>query len=212
MLKPVDDFVTTSPDQLSDKSLNYMIDRALFYQRSTIIENKCHYELAHKYENYNLTMNVIVSILSTIVGTSIFTTLLKTKSTEENYSIIIVVTGFLSVTAAVLSTLQTVLRFADKATKHKKSANEFEVVFNLIQTFLMKYISLQSTPTEQLRTKALEEMNKIMALSSAASKDAPTIPTNIIRKHSIMPEPLAKPQTATSGVIPPDFPTQNNED
>jgi len=73
-----------------------------------------HYNSAKPLSKLNSYLGVPVVILTTFVGTTVFTTLNK----EVDVWIKVLV-GMISVLAAVLSSIQTFLKYSDKAEKHR---------------------------------------------------------------------------------------------
>lgn len=76
-----------------------------------------HYEAAKAYERLNFFLGVPVVALSTLVGTTVFATLGQSLS-----PIVQICVGLVSVAAAVLAGIQTFLRFAERAEKHRSVA------------------------------------------------------------------------------------------
>jgi hypothetical protein len=77
-----------------------------------------HYKMADRLGRANLRLGVPVVVLSTIIGTSVFATL----KNQVDFRIRIAV-GMISVLMAVLASLQTFLRYAERAEKHRSAAN-----------------------------------------------------------------------------------------
>lgn len=83
-----------------------------------------HYESARKFRGLHLKIGIPAIALSTLVGTSIFASL--GIATGENWFFLIkIATGLLSVSAAVLMGLQTFLKYAEQAEKHRTSGARF---------------------------------------------------------------------------------------
>ena len=76
-----------------------------------------HYALCTRLSRSNIRFGVPVVVLTTFVGTSVFATLQHHVNTELK-----VVIGMVSVLAAVLASLQTFLRFGERAEKHRTAA------------------------------------------------------------------------------------------
>lgn len=90
------------------------------WQRAIRICHKAHIRSAAHMNRRNRAMGIIVVILSTIVGTSVFATL---DSSPEVWVKIIV--GILSVTAAVFAGLQTFLNYSEKEEMHKQASQKY---------------------------------------------------------------------------------------
>lgn len=76
-----------------------------------------HYELSTRLSRSNIRFGVPVVVLTTFVGTSVFATLQH----PVNLALKITV-GMVSVLAALLASLQTFLRFGERAEKHRTAA------------------------------------------------------------------------------------------
>jgi hypothetical protein len=76
-----------------------------------------HYSLASRLSRSNIRFGVPVVVLTTFVGTSVFATL------EHHVNLALrIMVGMVSVLAAVLASLQTFLRFGERAEKHRTAA------------------------------------------------------------------------------------------
>ena len=80
----------------------------------------CHYESAKALERMNCWLGIPSVILSTVIGTSIFATL--NESVNIRVQILL---GLVSVVAAVLTGLQTFLRFSERSEKHRAVAARY---------------------------------------------------------------------------------------
>jgi hypothetical protein len=76
-----------------------------------------HYALCTRLSRSNIRFGVPVVVLTTFVGTSVFATLQHHVTTGLK-----VLIGMVSVLAAVLASLQTFLRFGERAEKHRTAA------------------------------------------------------------------------------------------
>ncbi|HEX4323211.1 MAG TPA: SLATT domain-containing protein [Gaiellaceae bacterium] len=76
-----------------------------------------HYALCTRLSRSNIRFGVPVVVLTTFVGTSVFATLQHHVNTGLK-----IVIGLVSVLAAVLASLQTFLRFGERAEKHRTAA------------------------------------------------------------------------------------------
>lgn len=76
-----------------------------------------HYELCTRLSRSNIRFGVPVVVLTTFVGTSVFATLQHHVDVALRIAV-----GLISVLAAVLASLQTFLRFGERAEKHRTAA------------------------------------------------------------------------------------------
>lgn len=79
-----------------------------------------HYECARRFERLHLWLGLPAIALSTLVGTAVFSSL--EKSADAKLQIIV---GLLSVLAAVLTGLQTFLRYGELGDKHRLAGARF---------------------------------------------------------------------------------------
>lgn len=89
---------------------------------------KSHYNASNRLRRYSTKLGVLVIILSSIVGTSIFISVTKEQGTFWK-----ILTGFIAVSVVILSALQTFLKFDEKSESHVKTANELRSVNKNIQ-------------------------------------------------------------------------------
>jgi hypothetical protein len=83
--------------------------------------HRAHNRSAAFYETWSQRLGIIATVLSTIVGTTVFATL---QESAPHMGIKIIL-GVLSITSAVIAALQTYLRFPELAQKHGKAAIDF---------------------------------------------------------------------------------------
>src|SRR4051794_32317862 len=91
---------------------------------------RAHFLVANHLTQLNRWLGVPVVILSSIVGTTVFATLEKEVAVGIKVAV-----GLTSVTAAVLSALQTFLGFAERAEKHRDSGSRYGTIRRKIEAF-----------------------------------------------------------------------------
>lgn len=124
------------------------------------------YRAAQFYSKFNIFLGVPVAILATLVGTSVFATL------SNNVDISLrIVTGIVSILAAILASLQTFLGFSDRAAKHRQAASLYGSVKREIQE---KLVVNQGESTEL--NKALAGIRERM---DALAEETPPVPVRI---------------------------------
>ena len=87
------------------------------------ISQQAHYAIANRLGKYNIWFGIPVVVLATLVGTSVFATLQKDVRTSLR-----ILVGVVSVLAAVLASLQTFLRFQERAERHRASAEDWSQI------------------------------------------------------------------------------------
>jgi hypothetical protein len=131
--------------------------------------HEAHYVCAKNLEGLNLKFGLPTVILSTIVGTSVFASL---DSSTDNW--IKLGLGLLSITSAVLASLQTFLGYAARAEKHKTAAVKYGALRREIKEVL-DFCS-ESEPVTK------EFMNNLRKRWDAIDSETPTVPEKVYRK------------------------------
>jgi hypothetical protein len=143
-----------------------------------------HYRLADRCRRRNVALGVPVVVLSTVVGTSLFATLNET-SVDSDVRLTI---GVVSVAAAVLASLQTFLRFAERAERHVLAADWYSAVRRGADEALALPPVARKPPAEYLPT-VRKEMSRI-------GQQAPEIPaplwSRLAAEHGVDDGSLAR--------------------
>jgi hypothetical protein len=126
------------------------------------VSQEAHYARATRLADYNIWFGVPVVALATFVGTSVFATLQENVGIELRIAV-----GSISVLAAVLASLQTFLRFQERAEKHRVSAELWAAIRREIDQMLAlhpEYLAERSDPK-----KYLDDLRRRMDEVSAQS-------------------------------------------
>jgi len=128
----------------------------------------CHYEAAKPlfYANYCLGIPVIA--LTTFIGTSVFATL--EKQVDLRIRLVVAIT---SVIAAVLASLQTFLRFTERAEKHRTIAAQAGSIRREVELLLA---------TKGNTVLEAERLDSIRNQVDKLAQDAPSIPEWVWKK------------------------------
>jgi hypothetical protein len=102
-----------------------------------------HNQACTYYHRLGRLLGIAVVVLSSVVGTAIFASLQSSPDTRLR-----ILTGLLSVTAAVLSTLQMFLRYGDLADKHHVAAQAYGTLRRKLELRLVTMPA--ETPAEYL--------------------------------------------------------------
>ena len=132
------------------------------WQRRAAVGQEAHYARATRLADFNIWFGVPVVALATLVATSVFATLQEDIRIEPR-----IVVGFISALAAVLASLQTFLRFQERAEKHRVSAELWAAVRREIDEMLAlhpEYLAERSDPK-----KYLDDLRRRMDEVSAQS-------------------------------------------
>jgi hypothetical protein len=93
------------------------------WDKRAAASSEAHYALAGRLAGRNIQLGLPVVVLTTIIGTSVFATLQQEVGTGWRIGI-----GVVSVLAAVLASVQTFLRFAERAEQHRAAAENWAAI------------------------------------------------------------------------------------
>lgn len=147
-----------------------IIETAHQYWRSYAILGRAHYVAWERAARKNTWLGIPVVVTTTIVGTAIF------GSIQENPAIgWKVAAGLLSLSAAVLSALQTTLKYSELAEKHKMAGAKYSAVRRRLDLFILKH----SGQLAEHREAALQELEEIMTKIAELAEESPSLPDTV---------------------------------
>lgn len=129
-----------------------------------------HYETARRFDTLHLWLGLPAIVFSAVVGTTVFASLAR-----DTYIGLQIFAGLMSVTAAVLTALQTFLKYSELSEKHRVAGAKFANMKHQIEL----HSSIQPSTSDEMRQKLViveEHWSKIR-------EESPTIPSRIW--HSI---------------------------
>jgi len=132
-----------------------------------------HYESGRLYERRHYFIGVPSIILSTVVGTAVFSSLVK-YSESVNITFLTIGVGLLSITSAVLTALQTFLNYKDLAERHKISGAKF--------ADLKHKVEIIATFTSRDDSELKEKLEAIENEWVKIREESPNFPTKIWNK------------------------------
>ena len=103
----------------------------IWYKRAEAC-HKCHFLASHRYSRYNYMIGIPTILFTTVVGTSVFASL-STKSISVTATVVI---GFVSIMAAILSSLQTFLGFSERADRHRDAGVKYGTIGRKMELML----------------------------------------------------------------------------
>ena len=120
-----------------------------------------HYGLAAQLARFNVVLGVPVVILTTFVGTSVFASIGSSVDTRVR-----IVVGSISVVAAIIASLQTFLRFAERGEKHRTAAEPASIRREIDEMLALhpNYLATHGDPKEYL-DNLRRRMDRIAAQS-----------------------------------------------
>jgi hypothetical protein len=122
-----------------------------------------HYESAKSFEHLNYWIGVPAALFSAFVGTSVFASIGKTV--DARFQIVV---GLVSVLTTVLSSVQTFLRFSEKAENHRVAAARYGALRREVEEIL----TVGENITKDIITPLRREIDKL-------AEEAPHIPSRI---------------------------------
>lgn len=128
-----------------------------------------HYEAANHLKKLNYWYGIPVVVITSIVGTSVFSSINSTEVFDNTTSIAL---GAISVVAAVLSSLQTFLNFSERAEKHRITAARYGIARRALESILVR-------ATDDVTQ---DDIAKIQKEIDSLAADAPNISTRVFEK------------------------------
>lgn len=130
-----------------------------------------HYSSETFLNNLHLILGVPATIFAAVVGTAVFSSLANSVSIWLKITV-----GLFSIITAVLSGLQTFLRFSEKAERHRKTAVDYGAVRRLIEQHLVYTdhltYEISNNIREHLDTIAAEAPNVSARIWARAQRKA----------------------------------------
>jgi hypothetical protein len=129
---------------------------------------KAHYKDAEKLKRNKMLLGLPTVILTTVVGTSVFASINQSSDYDNTYYPIVV--GILSITAAILASLQTFLNYSEKSEKHLNAARKLSSLKKEVQQNLITLEKSDEVYNEfilYVRTKWDEIINEAPLISKS---------------------------------------------
>lgn len=133
--------------------------------------HKCHFLASHRYSRYNYWIGIPTIMFTTVVGTSIFASL----SMDSRSVTATIVIGFVSIMAAILSSLQTFLGFPERADRHRDAGIKYGTIGRKME-LLLNENEMPDGPDAVALKKELDDLG-------AAS---PKIPLDILKSFGTL--------------------------
>jgi len=143
-------------------------ERAILQQwmGSLDLAQNAHYTTATHYEKRHYQIGVPVVVMSTVVGTTVLTTL----SGPHQGSVVGILTAVVSISAAVLSAIQTFFGYSVRAERHRSAAGQFGILKRKVERLL-------NFPTDEREFKRL--VLELVRTWDELSKASPVVPQAI---------------------------------
>lgn len=136
----------------------------------------CHFAATNHLRKLHYHLGIPSIFLSTLVGTSIFATLEQHDGNKWMHIIV----GLVSVCAAGLSTIQTFLRFEERAERHRTAATQYARLGRMMEQFYLLYHDYEIVELHRLISEIREQLDDL-------DKNSPEIPQHIwIRRAELV--------------------------
>jgi hypothetical protein len=131
-----------------NENIPHLVDMNLLrrWQFAIRLTHKAHIKASAAAERLNRAIGIPVVILSTITGTTIFASIDNSPSMTAKITV-----GLLSVTAAVLASLQTWLNYSGRAERHRSAALQYGSLRRIVEELLATFSDDHPCPSERLR-------------------------------------------------------------
>lgn len=129
-----------------------------------------HYDAAVRAEHRNYQLGIPVIVLSAIVGSAIFVSLEKDPSTYVR-----IIVGLLSLGSVVLASLQTFLKWSERAEKHREAGARFGALLKEVEQH-------KAIPPEDDETLT-RWCNSLRVRWDELSMESPTVAKDLWQKH-----------------------------
>lgn len=147
-----------------------------------------HYECAKQFENQHQLLGYPTVILSAITGTTYVSTLNDSANSWARSAAVL-----LSLAVTVLVSLQTFLRYAERAEKHKDAATEFGKLRRELEQIIANVPEAGKISEDQ--------MESVRVKWGELSTHAPSIPNKIYTR--MFGKVWHKPDGTEKGMVPP---------
>jgi hypothetical protein len=137
------------------------------YRRNCEVISRAHYLSSDELRKRHLQLGIPVLIASTFVGTTIFGTLQSEPAIGWK-----IATGVISIGAALLAGLQTLLNFSERVEKHKSAGASYSAIRRELELFQLRF---QHSPEGQ-RNEALAALEKLHHELTKLGQETPNIP------------------------------------
>jgi hypothetical protein len=162
-----------------------LIDKAAIYQEYAATLANAHFSMADYCRRNHLRLGVLATSISTLVGTAVFAGLVTQLRIADNQTGLQALRGWLlfsylvvalfSVSAPVLTGLQTFLKYSEQAEKHKATATAYSRLRQQVDIF-----RLRLTGESQMdRPSAFKEFQDIVSEFGVVAENSPPLPDRV---------------------------------
>ena len=150
--------------------MDEIIGKARQYWQDYALLGRAHYMAWEHFSRLNKWFGIPVVVTSTVVGTAIFGTIQQDPDIRWKLA-----AGLLSLTAAVLSALQTTLKYAELAEKHKVAGARYAALRRRLDLFILKH----GGEAETDRAESLLELEDVLTRVGELAEESPSLPDKL---------------------------------
>jgi len=164
-----------------------LIEKALVYQEFAATRSNAYYGMADFCRRSHMRLGVVATIASTLVGTAVFAGL-ATRANSNNSAALqslggwglvgFLIVALFSISAPVLTGLQTFLKYSEQAEKHKVTAVGYDLLRQRLDLFMLRF---RDAP-DASRDAALKHLEEIVGEFGRIAEGSLTISDNVYDK------------------------------
>jgi hypothetical protein len=158
MTEPMNRQTTSSPDVLVQE-----------WFRRARQNQRIHYQCADYYARRSMLLGVPAVVISTTVGSAVFASI-----EHEASGLIKIALGLLSIVAAVLAGLQTLLSYSERAERHRVTSAKYSSV--------RRQLELLAAVTDLTTSAAAAKLASVQQALDACADGAPQVPQHVANR------------------------------
>ncbi len=198
-----------------------ILKKALIYQEFAATKSNAYYATADYYRRNHMRLGIVATIVSALVGTALFAGLARQFGTDGKQAVGGSASGWLwvafafiallSISAPVLTGLQTFLKYSEQAEKHKATAVSYDHLRSRLDVFMLRFVGQPDSE----RANALKEFQVIVDEFGSVGESSATIPDHVYdaaaaKRRRLRPAP-DESWPELLGSKPGDRPTKSDE-
>jgi hypothetical protein len=161
-----------------------ILEKAVSYQEFAATKANAYYATAHYYRSNHMRLGIVATIVSALVGTALFAGLAtqfqadgkQTSLNLHGWTILgFCLVALLSISAPVLTGLQTFLKYSEQAESHRATAIGYDGLRQRLDLFRLTF---EDAPDSE-QANALKEFGSIIEEFESVAKNSPTIPDRV---------------------------------
>ena len=162
-----------------EENTNAIIVRAKIYQSRCEKLGRAHHIQSEYLKKWNQRLVVPAIVLSAIVGTTLFVTIILSK----DYIWLKVLLGMFSLASAVLATIESRLGFSDTSEKYRYAGSKYRAFARKFDFFILKFS--HNMEDEKSRENALSYFKELIEKLEELALESPNIKSSIYKKAKL---------------------------